>query len=91
MAAEEDSVARPGALGGGEGGSGGGGGTVDWFEPSLLSASSEGGDVWVSRGTAGVWSCRSCSLDVPLLVRVYLARCVRQEHRKLADRMQSTV
>lgn len=42
MAAEEDSVARPDALGGG-----GGGGRGDCFEPSLLSASPEGADVWV--------------------------------------------
>eukprot|EP00903_Cladosiphon_okamuranus_P013428 g12508.t1 len=40
MIAEEDSVARPDALGGR------GGGGVDCLEPSLLSASSEDADLW---------------------------------------------
>lgn len=41
MAAEEDSVARPDALGGGS--------RAECFEPSLLSASPEIADVWVRR------------------------------------------
>ena len=46
MHAEDDSgVARPDALGGG-----GGGSRVDCSESSLLSAYSEGADVWVRRG-----------------------------------------
>lgn len=54
MASEEDSVARPEALGGG----GGGGSRVDCFEPSLLSMGSEEADVWVRKRTreAGVRS-----------------------------------
>lgn len=52
MTVEEDGDARASARGGvGIGGGGGGGGDGvgkrDCFEPSMLSASSEGGDLWV--------------------------------------------